>query len=142
VRAEIHFLTARRSPMPLPGPACYRRSEQAGFREVARRLPSTDCEKGRERLSSALGLYTHKPNTTTARSTFLKLSDSAGLHHSPAVCVFARTSNSIFNSSFTFTVPPAMLTGVIPKSRCFKVHVPAYRPPSFRTLARTSRVTP
>jgi hypothetical protein len=28
------------------------------------------------------------------------------------------TSNSILTSSFTFTVPPAMLTGVMPKSVC------------------------
>ena len=33
-------------------------------------------------------------------------------------------SNSTFTSSFTFTVPPAMVTGVIPKSFCFNVADP------------------
>ena len=33
-------------------------------------------------------------------------------------------SNSIFSSSFTFTVPPATFTGVIPNSVCLKVADP------------------
>ena len=37
-------------------------------------------------------------------------------------------SNSIVNSSLTLTVPAAMLTGVMPKSRCFKANLPTYRP--------------
>jgi hypothetical protein len=33
-------------------------------------------------------------------------------------------SNSIFTSFFTLTVPPATVTGVIPKSVCFRVTDP------------------
>ena len=36
----------------------------------------------------------------------------------------ATTSNSILISSFTFTVPPAMLIGMMPKSRCLSVTDP------------------
>src|SRR5439155_24230220 len=37
--------------------------------------------------------------------------------HNPTDYFSATMSNSTFNSSFTFTVPPAMLIGSIPKSR-------------------------
>jgi hypothetical protein len=40
------------------------------------------------------------------------------------VCALVRISNSIFSSSFTFTVPPAILMGMIPNSRCLKLAVP------------------
>jgi hypothetical protein len=36
----------------------------------------------------------------------------------------SKISNSIFTTSFTFTVPPATVTGVIPKSLCFRVADP------------------
>ena len=42
-------------------------------------------------------------------------------------------SNSTFSSSFTFTVPPTMLIGSMPKSRCFRIDVPRYRPSRWAT---------
>ncbi|SRR6266568_1115900 len=36
----------------------------------------------------------------------------------------ADMSSSIFSSSLTFTVPPATVTGVMPKSRCFNMTSP------------------
>ena len=36
----------------------------------------------------------------------------------------ADMSRSIFSSSLTFTVPPATVTGVMPKSRCFNMTSP------------------
>lgn len=41
-----------------------------------------------------------------------------------AVRLLVRMSNSIFTSSFTFTVPPAMAMGVIPNSCCLRVALP------------------
>ena len=46
-----------------------------------------------------------------------------------------RRSNSIINSCLTWTVPPAMLSGVIPKSRCFNANLPLYH--LFCICART-----
>src|SRR5215469_8055998 len=40
-----------------------------------------------------------------------------------AAWVLVRTSKSILSSSFTLTVPPATLTGVIPNSRCGGSHI-------------------
>jgi hypothetical protein len=51
-------------------------------------------------------------------------------------------SNSIVNWSLTFTAPPAMLTGVIPKSRCFNENLPVYRPFSIFARTETGFLTP
>lgn len=60
----------------------------------------------------------------------------------PADYFSATMSNSTFNSSFTFTVPPATVIGSIPKSRCFSAAVPRYRPSCRTTENVAGRVSP
>src|SRR5207248_2498962 len=56
---------------------------------------------------------------------------------------FANISNSSLSSSFTFTVPPAMEIGLMPKALCFKLAAPRQCPLAISwTLASIGRVWP